>query len=174
MLKDKMAFYLKMYGAVYLFCKTALIICFHLIFMEVDPCKEPLHPKRIHSHKEKKKKKSVKVILQTSNQPPAKIWLESDTSLDVRPPPWAPASSSSTLSTFLLFFFYPSPSYIYLFVHAFFFRCCICFQPVILSPTKLREKSTIHLTKKGKWHHRKHICISLRGGLRVGWGGGSW
>lgn len=56
MLKDKMAFYLKMYGAVYLFCKTALIICFHLIFMDVDPCKEPLHPKRIHSHKKKKKK----------------------------------------------------------------------------------------------------------------------
>lgn len=147
-------------------------VCFHVIFMDVDPCKEPLHPKRIRSRK--KKKKRVKVILQTSNQPPAKIWLQSDTSLDVRRPPWAPVSSSSILSPpfqpffFLFFFFYPSPSHIYLFVHAFFLSCCICFQPVILSPTKLREKSTIHLTKKGKWYHRKSICINLRGGLRVG------
>lgn len=72
-------------------CRTAFsAVCFHfhLIFI----CGS--------THRGSAGVRRIKVTLQTSNQPPAKIWLQSDTSLHGRPPLRVPVSSSSKHSRF--------------------------------------------------------------------------
>lgn len=89
--------------------------------------------------------------MQTSNQPPAKIWLKSDTSPDVHPTLWAPVFSS-----ILSHLFYHAPLHMHIVVQ-FGFQLFTCFQPVILSPTDSREISTVPDQERKEKSQEKYL-----------------